>query len=130
MPRVKSETIGAGDQTWLGSDKDLFNARSGNLDISAFTANTHYPDGYIKSGTPVGRITAAGATAGKYVPHNSAATNGSEVHVGFVLTDQPTDGVEDINVPILDSGKIKLDNLPIAMDADDVSPHFILVGEV
>lgn len=30
------------------------------LDVSAFTAATHYPDGYIPSGTPLGKITATG----------------------------------------------------------------------
>lgn len=30
------------------------------LDVSAFTAGTHYPDGYIPSGTPLGKITATG----------------------------------------------------------------------
>lgn len=30
------------------------------LDISAFTAGVHYPNGYIPSGTPLGKITASG----------------------------------------------------------------------
>lgn len=30
------------------------------LDVSAFTAGTHYPDGYFPSGLPLGRITATG----------------------------------------------------------------------
>jgi hypothetical protein len=30
------------------------------LDVSAFTAGVHYPNGYIPSGTPLGKITASG----------------------------------------------------------------------
>lgn len=30
------------------------------LDVSTFTAGTHYPDGYLPSGLPLGRITATG----------------------------------------------------------------------
>jgi hypothetical protein len=39
------------------------------IDVSAFTAATHYPNGYIPSGTVVGTVT-AGSTGG--VPANTA----------------------------------------------------------
>jgi hypothetical protein len=128
MPRLKSETIGAGDQSWLGSDHGIYNCRSGNLDISAFTAETHYPDGFLLSGTPLGRITTAGATLDKYGPFDADATDGTEVLAGFLYTDQSTDGVEDINVPIFDHGKVKLDKLPIAVDVADLPASIIAVG--
>lgn len=57
---VRSETFGADDQTWLGSAHGTSSARSITLDTSAFTAGTHYPDGYFKSGLPLGKITASG----------------------------------------------------------------------
>jgi len=50
------------------------------LDISTFTAGTHYPNGYIPSGTALAKITAtglygpyaAGASDGRQTPANGA----------------------------------------------------------
>ena len=53
MPRLTSEAFGGGDQSWLGSSHSIANCRTETLDISAFTKATHYPDGFIPSGTPV-----------------------------------------------------------------------------
>lgn len=111
MPRLKSETYGAGDQSWLGSAHGIHNCRSAVLDISTFTEATHYPDGYIPSGTAVADV------GDVLVPYNSAGADGSEVLAGFVFTDQATDGTEDLNVPLLDHGRIKVDNLPAAFTA-------------
>jgi hypothetical protein len=52
MPRLQSETVGAADQSWLGSTHGSRNARTETIDISTFTPSTHYPNGYIPSGTP------------------------------------------------------------------------------
>ena len=52
MPRLTSEAFGGGDQSWLGSSHSIANCRTETLDISAFNKATHYPDGYIPSGTP------------------------------------------------------------------------------
>jgi hypothetical protein len=46
-------TSRAGDQRWIGSRHALNNAKTGTLLLSAFTAGTHYPNGYIPSGLPV-----------------------------------------------------------------------------
>lgn len=125
MPRLKTETIGTGDQSWLGSDHAIHNARSGTLDVSAFTKATHYPDGFFTSGLPLGQITASKL----YAPYNAAGADGTESLAGFLLTDQPTDGVEDINVAILDHGKVYTDQLPVAFDSDGatVSGEFIFL---
>ncbi len=47
MPRLKSETIGGGNMTWLGSDHGIFNCRTSTLDVSTFTKATHYPSDYF-----------------------------------------------------------------------------------
>lgn len=47
---LKTETFGQDDQSWLASAEGTDRARTITLDLSTFTANTHYPDGYIKSG--------------------------------------------------------------------------------
>lgn len=68
MPRLKTETIGSGDQSWLGSAHGIENCRTELLNISAFTAATHYPDGYIKSGQPVAKV------GGLLVPYDDTQT--------------------------------------------------------
>lgn len=113
MPRMKIETFGMGDQSWLGSAHGIWNGRTENLDISTFTKATHYPDGTVKSGTAVALV------AGVLVPYDAteATVTGAGVLAGFLLTDQSTDGVADINVPLLDHGRVKVGNLPIAFVA-------------
>lgn len=44
------------------------------LDVSTFTAGTHYPNGYIPSGTALAKITASGL----YGPYDSAAADGRQ----------------------------------------------------
>lgn len=108
MPRIKTETYGAGDMTWLGSTHGIANARTEILDVSAFTKSTHYPDGYIKSGTPVAVV------SGVCVPYDVTVgtTTGAGVLAGFILTDQLVVGTADLAVPVLDHGRINTDLVP------------------
>lgn len=108
MPRLKSETIGTGDQSWLGSDHGIFNGRTELLDISTFTAGTHFPNGYIPSGTPVAKV------GGVLVPYDDTqgTTTAAGVLAGFVLTDQPVVGTNDFAVPVLDHGRVVAAKLP------------------
>lgn len=108
MPKLRQETFGSGDMSWLGSAHGLRNARTAILDISAFTKATHYPDGYIPSGTPVAKV------AGLLVPYDKteATTTDAGVLAGFVLTDQPVVGTEDFAVPLLDHGRVNVAKVP------------------
>lgn len=113
MPRLKTETLGGGDQSWLGSTHGIANARTEVLDISTFTAGTHYPNGYIPSGLPVAKV------GGVLVPYDATegTTTAAGVLAGFVLTDQPVVGTADFGVPLLDHGRVKTANLPISFTA-------------
>lgn len=113
MPRLSSETFGAGDQSWLDSTHGLRNARTEVLDISTFTANTHYPDGYIPSGTPLAKV------SNMVVPYTSAegTTTGAGVLAGHLLTDQPVVGTTDFDVPVLSHGRVKAAKVPQGTDA-------------
>lgn len=113
MPRLKSETFGAGDQSWLDSSHALRNSRTEVLDISTFTAGTHYPSGYIPSGTPLAKV------AGMVVPYTSAeaTTTGAGVLVGHLLTDQPVVGTVDFAVPVFTHGRVKAAKVPAGTDA-------------
>ena len=113
MPRLKNETVGAGDQSWLGSSHGIHECRTEVLDVSAFTAGTHYPNGYIPSGTPVAKV------AGLLVPYDSteATTTNAGVLAGFLFTDQPVVGTADFGVPVLDHGRVKAAKVPVGAGA-------------
>lgn len=72
------------DQTWLGSEHGTSMGRPVTLDVSAFTANTHYPNGYFPSGIPLAKITASGL----YGPYAASA---NEVQL-LTITGSPTGG--------------------------------------
>jgi len=113
MPNLRSESIGAGDQSWLGSAHGIADCRTETIDISAFTAGTHYPDGYIPSGLPVARV------GGVLVPYDAteATVTGAGILAGHIFTDQPVVGTADIPAPLLDHGRVKVANLPVAFTA-------------
>ena len=111
---VSSETWGGDDQSWLGASHGQDMGRSVTFDTSAFTEATHYPDGYLRSGTPVGEITATGL----YAPYNAAGADGTETLVGFVLTPvKMTSGGADVGGAVFEHGRVVEANRPIAIDA-------------
>ncbi len=107
MPRLKSESFGGGDQSWLGSSHGIANCRTETLDVSSLTAGTHYPKGYLPSGYPLAKV------GGLLVPYNSAGIDGSEDLAGHLFTDQSI-GAGDIAVPLLDHGRVKTEKVPAA----------------
>lgn len=118
MPKLASQTSVSGDMSWLDSGHGLRNARTEVLDISTFTAGTHFPNGYIPSGTPVAKV------GGMLVPYTSAeaTTTGAGVLAGHLLTDQAViaNGVTttaDFAVPLLKHGRVKAAKVPTGTDA-------------
>lgn len=110
MPRLTSETFGSGDQSWLGSTHGIHECRTETVDISAFTAGTHYPDGYIPSGTPVAKV------GGVLVPYDKTegTTTAAGVLAGFIFTDQKVSGAGDFGAPLLDHGRVKVAKVPLS----------------
>lgn len=108
MPKLRTESYGGGDQSWLGSMRDVVTARTVTIDRTALTPATHFPQGYVRSGTPLAIV------AGKAVPFNAAGSGGADVLAGFLLTDQPVIGAGDLPSPLLDSGRIRVSRLPVA----------------
>jgi hypothetical protein len=113
MPRLVSETIGAGDQSWLDSSHGIHDCRTELLDISTFTAGTHYPNGYIPSGTPLAKV------GGMVVPYTSAegTTTGAGIFWGHLLTDQKVVGTNDFAVAVLQHGRVRSAKVPQGTDA-------------
>jgi Bacteriophage lambda head decoration protein D len=91
---ITTETFTQDDQSWLGSQHGTDTARSITLDTSAFTAGTHYPNGYFPSGLALGKITATGL----YGPYSDAAVDGRTTLVGFLFTAVKAPSVNTIDV--------------------------------
>lgn len=126
---LRTDVIGQDKQSWLGSASGTDTAVSGVLAISTFTANTHYPDGYIRSGTPVAKFT-SGGNSGKFGPYVSGGSNGSAVLFGFVLTPTRVPASGDTIAALMDGSdgpRIIVANLPITVDSAGMTSnaHFI-----
>jgi hypothetical protein len=87
---VRTEVIGAGDQSWLGSHHGTNACRTITIDKATLVAETHYPDGYLKSGLPLGKITASG----KYGPYGGRANEVQTINLGSATAGTITIGVE------------------------------------
>ncbi|EHM24209.1 phage-like protein [Streptomyces sp. W007] len=114
-----TESFSQDRRDWLQGAHGTDIVPPATLDVSKFTAGTHYPDGYIKSGIPLGKIT----TGGKYGPYDDTATDGRQTCVGFLYT-----GVEVVTKrgQVLTSAvgsmlvhcAIKESKLPVSIDAN------------
>lgn len=98
MPGLTTTTYGTGDYSWLLNTDGLDEAVTGVLDVSTFTAGTHYPAGYFPSGLPV-RID------DRDVIRPWADVVGARL--GFLKGDVKTDGVEDVNCAVVVRGNVK-----------------------
>ena len=105
MPGLKTKTYGTGDYSWMLNTDGLDEAITGVLDVSTFTANTHFPDGYFPSGLPVN-------VADRDVIKPWTDTAGAVL--GFLKGDHKTDGVEDVNCAVVVRGNIKTAKVPLA----------------
>ncbi|MFD8595366.1 head decoration protein [Kitasatospora sp. NPDC059646] len=79
---LKTVTFNQDQRNWLGSQHGTDAPVSITLDVTKFTAGTHYPDGFLKSGLPLGKVTASG----KYGLYDDAASDGRQTCVGFLFT--------------------------------------------
>lgn len=123
------------DYTWLASQADVEFAQSGTLDATSLSAaGGHHVENWIKSGTPLGQITAAGAKKGQFALYATGASDGSQTHVGFLAAPvQLADPVTaQANVPIvgavLRTGQIITNRLPVTFDptgAGADKSHFV-----
>lgn len=125
MPRLRNETISAGDQSWLGSTHGIYNCRTVAPSSAEFTIAA-FPTGTVPSGT---RLAVVDNLA---VPFDDAASDGSEILAGFLYSDQPVAvGVPaEGGWPLLDHGRINVPKLPGSFDPADVETtgQFIFIG--
>lgn len=118
MTSIAPRTTATGavdDPSWLGSEHGTDATETGTLDVSKFTAQTHYPNGVIPSGTAVGKVTATGL----YGPYKTSGSDGDDVLVGFTVSPVKVEpGVTRISVGILTHGRVVESKLPFAVDAN------------
>lgn len=79
---VRSSNYQVEDRSWLVGQHGVDITPGITLDIAKFTKATHYPNGYIPSGTIVGKVTASGL----YGPYDNAASDGREVAAGVLFS--------------------------------------------
>lgn len=96
---LKTESFASDDTSWVRLRHGTESCVSGTLDVSAFTPSIHYPDGFIKSGTAVGKITATGLY-GPYAGQTNEVqtiTEGGSGLTSFTLTysGQTTGSLDD-----------------------------------
>ncbi|MFF6928371.1 head decoration protein [Streptomyces californicus] len=127
---LKVESFTQDRRDWLGSAHGTDAPVSITLDVSKFTKNTHYPDGYLKSGIPLGKVT----SGGKYGPYDDAASDGRQTLVGFLFTAVDVDARKVASTSVVGSMLIhcfiRTDKLPVAVDANgkaDVAGRVIFV---
>lgn len=114
----KREGWTSDNQSWLGSAHGTDVARTVTIDGTTLTGF----DGVIPSGTPL-----KATTGGKYAPVDADADD----LAGFLLTPQSFEGAGDVVAPLLDRGRIRVDNLPEgAFDVSTLTaanPLFVLI---
>lgn len=110
---TKTETYGGGDYRWLADSRALEHPKSGTVDISTFTAGTHYPDGYLPSGTPV----TFDSGSGMYEP--ATASDTADGLAGFVAHDLTVHGGNDLPFAVVTDATIVAEHLPGTYDLTD-----------
>ena len=78
--------------SWDLSNPEVPYVDGGTIDVSLFTQAQHFPNGYIPSGTVLGKVTAGGALG----PYLDAASDGRQTAVGILRASvqvvQPANG--------------------------------------
>lgn len=119
QPYTTSVTVTA-NRDWLASRHGTDSTETITLDLTKLTKNTHYveptatqPHGYIRSGVPVGRITASGL----FGAYDAAAKDGREVFAGLVYAEAPfTPGVTKVPAALFWHGTVNTAKIPGGID--------------
>lgn len=119
--RLTSESVGSGDFSWMASNHGSDNCRTSTVVVSNFTKGTHYPNGYIPSGTPVD------VTDEKNIkPWADAAGK----KLGFIFGDHKVaDGDAKFAVPVFRHGMVRTSRVPgtFAVPTTAAQPQFVFI---
>lgn len=112
---VRDQVFGSENRAWLGSQHGTESNRSITLDVSTFTEATHYPDGFIPSGTVLGEIEATGL----FGPFDPNAVDGRDTAAGHLFNSIPVSAdATNLGAPLLDHGAVVESKLPAASGLD------------
>lgn len=108
---LQTTTYQVGNRQWLLDEPDF--KPNVTLDISKFTAGTHYPNGFIPSGTVLGKVTATGL----FGPYDAVATDGRQTAYGLTYGDvravrQNGTTASKVGTGAVVSGAVSLSKLP------------------
>ncbi|SDD59073.1 Bacteriophage lambda head decoration protein D [Mycolicibacterium neoaurum] len=78
---LQTTTYQVGNKQWLLQEPKV--KLNVTLDPSKFTAGTHYPNGYLPSGTAIGKVTATGL----YGPYDDTKSDGTQTLYGYTYAD-------------------------------------------
>ncbi len=102
------------DRSWLDSEHGTDATVSVTLDVAQFVEATHFPNGFIPSGTPLGVVTATGLAG----PYDNAAGDGRGTLIGHLYAQvKVKKGATRIGGALLRHGFIKRNKLPFPVDA-------------
>lgn len=109
---LTTDTFGQDDQSWLASQHGTDSPRTITIDVTTFTAGTHYPDGYLKSGFALKKL-----VSGKY----GLWTNGDEsaaVIAGHLFTAvKIRTGATKVSAALLWHGAVLTAKMPHTVNA-------------
>lgn len=126
QPYTTSVTVTA-DRDWLASRHGTDSTETITLDLAKLTKSTHYseptataPHGFVRSGVPVGRITASGL----YGAYDPAATDGRQVLAGLVYAEAVfTPGTVKVPAALLWHGTVKTAKIPGGIDPSKIAAN-------
>ncbi|MEU3656415.1 head decoration protein [Streptomyces sp. NPDC032161] len=130
QPMTTTETVTA-DRRWLRNLHGSGMNATITVDITKFAAGTHYlpgtpqqPYAVLKSGLPLGKITASGL----YAPYDSAASDGTEVLAGLLATDTHFNPASTkVGGALLVHGDVDIAKLPVALTVPDAASRTDLI---
>ncbi|MFH8410574.1 head decoration protein [Streptomyces sp. NPDC018019] len=125
QPYTTSVTV-TGDRDWLASRHGTDATETITLDLSQLTRGTHYveptaaqPHGFVRSGVPVGHITASGL----YGAYDPTAEDGRSVLAGLVYAEAPfTPGTSKVPAALLWHGTVHTGKIPGGLDPAKIAP--------
>jgi len=118
--RVQTTSMVQDDRSWLIGTHGTDMTPSILLDVSAFTAGTHYPNGVIPSGTILAETVAGGSYA-PYDPANTTTSLGVAVGVLFsAVAVDVLDNTHDATGAMLIHGYVSEARLPFSADEGSI----------
>ncbi|RIT32738.1 head decoration protein [Mycobacteroides abscessus] len=119
---MQTTTYQVGNRQWLLDEPDY--KPNVTLDISKFTQGTHFPNGYIPSGTAIGKLTSGGL----FGPYDDTKSDGTQTLYGYTYGDvravrQNGTVATKVGTGAVVSGAVSVSKLPFSSGAGAVDAN-------